>query len=127
MSAIAIVAIVVIGIPLLLFLGGLIAARRRSLRLAGRYSESLTRADQALERARAEDKGWDRSAIEGAARAALASGAPGWSYERLELVLVDDRPGIDEDRAHFVATGAGDSRRVVLARRGGAWVLESLA
>ena len=113
MSVIAIVAIVVIGIPLLLFLGGLIAARRRSVRDAGQYAESLAGADQALEQARAADRGWDRELIEAAARDALRAEAPDWSYERLDLVLVDDRPGVEEDRAHFLATGAGDSRRVV--------------
>lgn len=127
MSVIAIVAIVVIGIPLLLFAGGLIVARRRSVRDADRHAESLAGADRALEHARAADRGWDRVAIEGAARAAIESEAPGWGYERLDLVLVDDRPGIEEDRAHFVATGAEGSRRVVLARSGDAWVLESLA
>lgn len=124
MSVLAIVVIVVVGIPLLLFMGGLLAARRRSLRLAERYSASLAEADQALEQARAADRGWDRAALEEAARATLAADAPGWAFEQLDLVLVDDKPGTDEDRAHFVASARGDSKRVVLTRRDGAWVSE---
>jgi hypothetical protein len=50
---------------------------------------------------------------------------PDWSPRDLFLVLVDDKPGIDEDRAHFVAVGeAGDQARVVLARHGDLWVAE---
>jgi hypothetical protein len=42
-------------------------------------------------------------------------------------VLVDDRPGTEEDRAHFVAMGADDQVRVILARQGDEWVLEQVA
>jgi hypothetical protein len=42
-------------------------------------------------------------------------------------VLVDDRPGIDEDRAHFVAVGeGGDEARVVVSREGDRWIAESV-
>jgi hypothetical protein len=37
---------------------------------------------------------------------------------------VDDKPGVTEDRAHFVASGNGEEARVVLARRESGWALE---
>ena len=40
-------------------------------------------------------------------------------------MLVDDRPGIEEDRAQFVAVGDdGDEAAVVLAREGDRWSAE---
>ena len=44
--------------------------------------------------------------MEGVARRRSPSRGPDMSYTDLHLVLVDDRPGMDEDRAHFVAVGA---------------------
>ncbi len=39
--------------------------------------------------------------------------------------MVDDRPGIDEDRAQFVAVGdGGDEATVVLSRQGDRWSAE---
>ena len=52
--------------------------------------------------------------------------APEFDYDGLHLVLVDDRPGVDEDRAHFVAVGSGGETRVVLSRTGGHWGAESV-
>lgn len=124
MSTFAIVVIVIAAVVLLLLVGGLAGARRRERAFARRYAERVAAADRALERARAEDKGWDRAELEGAARAALASERPGVRYEELALVLVDDRPGIEEDRAHFVAVGEDGEARVVLARRAGGWAVD---
>jgi hypothetical protein len=43
----------------------------------------------------------------------------------MHLVLVDDRPGKDEDRAHYVAVDeGGEEARVVLARQGDHWAAE---
>jgi hypothetical protein len=39
-------------------------------------------------------------------------------------VLVDDRPGVSEDRAHFMAVGADGAARVILAREGDRWIAE---
>jgi hypothetical protein len=83
---------------------------------------SLARADQALEAARAADKGWERVLLEEAARKILAEERPGWRYDRLELVLVDDRPGVAEDRAQFLATAPDDQVRLLLTRTGGGWI-----
>jgi hypothetical protein len=62
--------------------------------------------------------------MEEAARQAIAEARGGWSYDHLHLVLVDDRPGTEEDRAHFVAVGGAGECRVVLARDGDRWVAE---
>jgi hypothetical protein len=126
MSTLAIVLIVVGVVVLLLFAGGLAAARRRDRLQAPTLERHLAEADRALEEARAADKGWDRPRLEAAARQAVQEKRPGWAYERLDLVLVDDRPGVEEDCAHFVASGPDDEVRVVLGRREGDWVAESV-
>lgn len=121
MSTVAIVLIVVGVLLLLLFVGGLVAARSRARAEAPTYARHLAEADQALEQARALDRGWDRAVMEQAAREALAGAHPGIEFERLDLVLVDDRPGVTEDRAHFEAS-SGDRRvRVVLIRDEAGW------
>jgi hypothetical protein len=125
MSALAIV-LVVLGVVIVVFLvGGFTVARRRAAR--PQREERIRQADRALEQARAADRGWDRELIDAAARRGLAESRPGFAPARLDLVLVDDRPGVEEDRAHLVAKGADDSVRVVLARDpSGAWGVESL-
>jgi hypothetical protein len=124
MSTLAIILIVIAAVFLLLLAGGFAGAARRRQHHAHHYERNLAEADRALEHARAADKGWDRPALESAAREALASEKPNWSYSELVLVLVDDRPGTSEDRAHFVASGDDGESRVVLARRESGWVLE---
>ena len=124
MSTVAIILIVLAVLLLLFFVGGLLGARRRDERQAGTWAEHVAAADQELERARASDRGWDRSVMEAAARKAFEDEKPGFAYDELHLVLVDDKPGIEEDRAHFVATGAAGEARLVLARRGEHWVAE---
>jgi hypothetical protein len=125
-SVLAIVGIVVGVLVLVVLIGGIVAIRRRERLQAGSYSEHVQAADQALEQARAADKGWDRAAMEEVARSAVAEAKPDLSFDVLHLVLVDDRPGVTEDRAHFVAMGGGSEVRVVLARRDGGWVAEQV-
>ena len=124
MSTLAIVLLVAAALLSLLFVGGLVAARRRAAAGEGELMRHLTAADRALEAARAQDKGWDRVRLEDAARAALEQQAPDFAYDELQLVLVDDRPGQDQDRAHFVARSRDGERRVVLARQGDTWLAD---
>jgi type II secretory pathway pseudopilin PulG len=124
MSALAIVLIVIGALVLLLLLGGLAASRRRARRLGSQRDRAIAAADRQLEEARAADRGWDRALLTAAADAAVAEARPDFSYERLDLVLVDDRPGVSEDRAHLVASGSQGQVRVVLARRDGEWIAE---
>jgi len=121
-STFAIVLIAVAAVLAVLLLFGFLGARARDRRQAGSWEEAVRSADSALAQAAASDRGWERNAMESAARAALEEARPGWSYENLHLVLVDDRPGIDEDRAHFVAIDdGGQEARVVIAREGDRW------
>ena len=122
MSTVAAILIAFAVVVLLLVIGGYVSARRRQRLHAGDYDRHLAEADRHLELARASDRGWDRAVMEEAARRALAQHRPGFSPERLDLVLVDDQPGVAEDRAHFVAAGDGEQVRLVLTRgQGGHW------
>jgi hypothetical protein len=124
MSTLGIVLIVIAAVLVLLLVGGFVGASRRQRHHEPDYARNLADADRALEQARAVDKGWDRSALEATARQALEGERPGWPYDELVLVLVDDKPGVTEDRAHFVASGDGGDARVVLARRDSGWAIE---
>jgi len=123
MSVLAIVVIVVAVLAVLFFVGGLVYSRRRlgDPALEGR----IRRADQELEQARANDRGWDRDLMEAAARRTLAEERPGFGVKQMYLVLVDDRPGVEEDRAHMLAMGDEGEARVVLTRnQDGEWILD---
>ena len=118
------VAIIIAAVLLLLFVGGYVATRRR----ASDWSAHVAQADNHLEAARAADKGWDRELLLTTARGGLESQRSGWQYQDLHLVLVDDKPGVEEDKAHFVAVGADGEARVVLARdASGDWRVDSVS
>jgi len=123
-STLGIVLIVLGAIVLLFFIGGVAAAITRSRRQAGTYARHVAAADSALEQARAADRGWHRETMEQVARDAVGEARPGWTFDKLHLVLVDDRPGVAEDRAHFVAVGSDGECRVTLARHDDRWVAE---
>ena len=127
MSALAIILIVIGVIVLIALVLGFLGARARDRRHAANWDQRVRAADAALAHAAASDRGWQRDAMEDAARAALSESRPEWAYDALHLILVDDRPGIEEDRAHFVAVAeGGDEARVVLSRHGDRWVPESI-
>jgi hypothetical protein len=113
---------VVVVVLLLLAVGGAIATRRRTEASADDLVAMLRAADQALAAAHAEDKGWERSTLEAAARDAYAATYGEDEVRELQLVQVVDRPGTDQDQAVFrVVTDRGE-RTLVLGRRDGAWV-----
>lgn len=124
MSPVAIVVIVLAVLLVILFAGGLVAARRRAQEREPQLRERIAAADRALEAARAADRGWDPVLMEDAARLALEQAAPGFRYDALHLVLVDDRPGTEEDQAEFLASGGEELVRVAVFRRGGQWLAE---
>jgi Flp pilus assembly protein TadB len=127
MSTLAIVLIVIAVIVLIALVFGFLGVRARDRRQAGHWEQHVRSADAALAEAAATDRGWQREVMEQAARAALTEMRPDWQARDLLLVLVDDKPGVDEDRAHFVAVSdAGDEARVVLARQGDLWVAEQV-
>jgi hypothetical protein len=117
MSTLAVVLIVAALLVLALLIAGTIGVRRRTERGSEAYARHLAAADHALEAARASDRGWDRAVMEDVVRAALNEHRPGWDYRSLDLVLVDDRPGVSEDRAQFEASD-GDERVLVILSRG---------
>jgi hypothetical protein len=123
-STLAIILIVLGVVILIAFILGLLGARARDRRQASSYEEHVAAADQALEEARAADKGWHREAMEQVARSALEESRPGWEYRDLHLILVDDRPGVGEDRAHFMAVAPDGEARVILSREADGWVTE---
>src|SRR5437870_7615852 len=98
MSTVAIVLIVIAAIFLVFFAGGLVVARRRTSHPD--LTKRIADVDRALEQARAGDRGWDREAMGRVAGHALATERPDFTWETIELVLVDDRPGVEDDRAH---------------------------
>ena len=119
-----IVLIVIGAVLILLFVGGFVASRRHTKD----WSEHVAQAERALEAALATDRGWDRELLHRAARSALGTERPGCDYPDLHIVLVDDRPGVEQDRAHLVAVGPEGEARVVLAREAsGGWRVESVS
>jgi hypothetical protein len=124
-STFAIVLIAVGAVIAIFLVLGFVAIRARDRSQAGSWEEAVRSADAAFAQAAATDRGWHRESMEAAARTALEEHRPGWRYRDLHLVLVDDRPGIDEDRAQFMAVGDdGDEAAVVLAREGDRWSAE---
>ena len=114
-----IVIVVVVLLIAVLAIGGYVAQGRRNAAEDAALRERAQLADQHLARAHAEDKGWERSTLEAAARAAYAERHPGRAPDQLMLIQVVDRPGTDEDEAVFHA----DGDRLVLGRRDGEWYL----
>jgi hypothetical protein len=125
-TAVVVVLLVVAAVLLLFFVGGLIGARRHYATGSADWRRHVSEADRALEEARAADRGWDREHLEAAARAALDSEHPDHRYEDLHLVLVDDRPGVEEDRAEMMAAGPGGTVLLRLARGPTGWEVERI-
>jgi hypothetical protein len=128
MSLLAILIIVGVLLVVALFALALVLnGRRRDAQSEG-FADDVAAADRALEAARAADKGWDRAALEAAARRGLDVHRPGWAYDGLHLVLVDDRPGMAEDRAQVAAVGGDERVTVDLARApSGEWSVASVS
>lgn len=112
----------VVVVTVLLAVGGAIATARRTEASSAELRAQLRAADEALAAAHAEDKGWERSNLEAAAREAYVATYGEAEVHELHLVQVVDRPGTDEDQAVFrVVTDRGE-HTLVLGRRDGAWV-----
>ena len=127
MSTFAIIIIVFVVLAVLLLVGGLIVGRRQREDHAGEIDQHIREADRALEEARARDKGWDRAVLEAAVTRAIEQERPGFVVDRLDLVLVDDPPGVTQDRAHVRASGPDGHLNVVLARSDAGWGAQSVS
>ena len=113
--------IIVLLVLLILAVGGALARRGQLARTGGAFAASLEKANRDLATAAAADRGWDREALEAAARRIFAE-QRGVEPQRLVLVEVLDEPGTDEDRAVFHAEHGGASHTLTLGRRDGKWV-----
>lgn len=121
-----IVVAVVVGLVVLLAIGGMLARARFQRSHEGEFAAQLDAADRALAAAHAQDKGWERGALESAARRAFDERRPGVGVREMALVQVEDRPGTEEDRAVFRLVTEDGAARLTLARERGGWALEQL-
>ncbi|HZO36992.1 MAG TPA: hypothetical protein VFB41_08970 [Solirubrobacteraceae bacterium] len=116
-----IVLLILVVLVALLFAGGYVANARLSAARQRHLRERVAEADHALAAARASDRGWDRSLLEQAARAALTARRPGASIEQIELIQVVDLPGTDSDSAVFHVTTSSGEEQLEMIRRGDEW------
>jgi type II secretory pathway pseudopilin PulG len=120
-TTLEIVILVVIVVIAALVVGGFVASGRRQRADEAARRTELEAANHALAMARAEDRGWERSLLEEACRAAFAQRSPA-EIRELELVQVVDRPGTEDDQAVFRVVTEHGSEYLHLDRRGDAWV-----
>jgi hypothetical protein len=126
MSVVLVIVLVILAVLLLLALVGAAMASRRNALGALAFEQRLATVDRQLAHAVAADHGWERGALEAAARGAFAGERPGATIAQLELVQIVDEPGTDQDLAVFrVVTGERTSR-LTLGRRDGAWYAAAL-
>jgi hypothetical protein len=121
-----IILIVVVAVLILLAIGGVFARRRQLERTEEDFDAQLAQANRDLAVAHAKDRGWQRSALEDAARRAFAEQRSGAQPENMTLVAIIDRPGTDEDKAVFQLEEGGDRHELTLGRKDNEWVLERL-
>jgi hypothetical protein len=121
----AIIVLAVFAALLLLALLGALAASVRNRRRRERFGSSLDEVDRSLADARATDRGWERGALEAAARRAFEAERPGIEIHELTLVQVVDKPGTEEDKAVFRVVAADVRVRLTLGRVKGEWVGEA--
>jgi type II secretory pathway pseudopilin PulG len=120
-TTLEIVIVVVVLLVAALVVGGFVASGRRARSDEAASKAELEAANQALALARAQDRGWERSLLEEACRAAFAERSPA-EIRELELVQVVDRPGTEEDQAVFRIVTEHGAEYLHLDRHGDAWV-----
>jgi hypothetical protein len=125
MSTIGLILIVLLGIVVVFAVGGAVATARRARSSEDHLARVLGDANEALARARAEDRGWDRDTLDAAARAAFAERFPGKAIDSLLIVQVIDRPGTEDDVAVLRIVAGGQETDLTLGRRGGEWVAQN--
>jgi hypothetical protein len=120
-SALEIVIIVVVLLIVLLVIGGIVATGRRQRADDPALRTELEAANEAVALARATDKGWERSLLEEACRAAFAERSKA-EIRELQLVQVVDKPGTEDDQAVFLVVTDQGSEYLHLDRHGDTWV-----
>jgi len=120
-NALEIIIVVVVLLVVLLAVGGIVASGRRQRADDPALRAELEAANEALALARATDKGWERSLLEEAVRAAFAQRSNA-EIRDLQLVQVVDRPGTEDDQAVFRVVTDHGSEHLHLDRHGDTWV-----
>jgi hypothetical protein len=115
------IVLIILALLLILIVGGAIARRRQLARSRPAFERALSRVEQDLAAAAANDKGWDRALLEAAARR-ISMERFGAEPDGLTLIEVIDKPGTEADQAVFDVSAGGSRHRVVLGRRDGDWV-----
>src|SRR3954451_19386029 len=121
MNALEIVIVVIVLLVIVLAIGGVVATGRRQRADDPALRAELDSANEALALAHATDKGWERSLLEEACRAAFAERSSA-EVRELQLVQVVDKPGTDDDQAVFRIVTDHGSEHLHLDRRGDTWV-----
>jgi hypothetical protein len=120
-STLEVIIIAVVALLVLLAIGGMLAnSRRRRAGEAG-FETSLDEVNRQLAAAHAQDKGWEPTALNAAARRAFADQRVADEIREEALVAVIDRPGTDEDRAVFRFVTDAGTFLLTLGRTGGEW------
>jgi hypothetical protein len=120
-NALEIVIVVVVLLIVVLVIGGIVASGRRHRADDPALRTELEAANEALALARATDKGWERSLLEEACRAAFGERSAA-EIRELQLVQVVDKPGTEDDQAVFRVVTDRGSEHLHLDRRGDTWV-----
>jgi hypothetical protein len=120
-NALEIVIVVVVLLIVVLVIGGIVASGRRHRADDPALRIELEAANEALALARATDKGWERSLLEEACRAAFGQRSAA-EIRELQLVQVVDKPGTEDDQAVFRVVTEHGSEHLHLDRRGDTWV-----
>jgi hypothetical protein len=120
-NALEIIILVLVVLVIALAIGGYVASGRRQRADRGKLDAELEAANAALAVAHLDDKGWERSLLEEAAKAAFAQRSAA-EVRELQLVQVVDRPGTEDDQAVFRVITDHGSEYLHLDRHGDAWV-----
>lgn len=121
MSTGLLVVLIVLAVLALLAVGGAIATARRTRAHESELHRKVDEAERELAAAHATDRGWDREALETAARGAFVARYGDAEIRALRLVQVADREGTATDQAVFSIETEGGVREIVLGRRGDGW------
>ena len=121
MNTLEIIVLVIVVVVVALAIGGYVASGRRHGADEARLQAELEAANAALAVAHMGDKGWERSLLEDAAKAAFAERSTA-AVRELQLVQVVDKPGTEDDQAVFRVITDHGSEILHLDRHGDAWV-----
>jgi flagellar biosynthesis/type III secretory pathway M-ring protein FliF/YscJ len=124
-----VIVIAVLVVLIVLFaIGGYVVVRRRAREREPEFEAQIAEANSKLAEAHAADKGWEPVALREAARRLFEQERPGAAIRDMQLVAVEDKPGIEEDLAVFrFESEDGAVHTLTLGRTGDGWRLEKLA